>query len=101
MPSFRTVRFHGQKSERDRLKNTFRNDENQEPFDLLITTYETFVAEDSWFKTRRWTYVVLDEGHKIKNSESNMAHKVQGLGGLFRLSALLTQFRNSKLNPSP
>lgn len=45
-----------------------------------------FVAEDSWFKTRRWTYCVLDEGHRIKNSETNLAHKVQGVGALYRLS---------------
>jgi SWI/SNF-related matrix-associated actin-dependent regulator of chromatin subfamily A member 5 len=45
-----------------------------------------FVAEDSWFKTRRWTYCVLDEGHRIKNSETNLSHRVQGIGAMYRLS---------------
>jgi SWI/SNF-related matrix-associated actin-dependent regulator of chromatin subfamily A member 5 len=45
-----------------------------------------FVAEDGWFKTRRWTYCVLDEGHKIKNSETNVSHQVQGIGAMYRLS---------------
>ena len=56
-----------------------------ETFDICVTTYEAYVAEDTWFKSRRWTYCVLDEGHKIKNSETNIAHKVQGIGSLFRL----------------
>jgi SWI/SNF-related matrix-associated actin-dependent regulator of chromatin subfamily A member 5 len=53
--------------------------------DILITTYESYVAEEAWFKSRRWSYCVLDEGHKIKNSETNIAHKLQGIGSLFRL----------------
>ena len=54
-------------------------------FDICVTTYEGYVAEDSWFKSRRWTYIVLDEGHKIKNSETNIAGKLQGIGALHRL----------------
>ena len=63
-------------------------DENDTEFkyDLCITTYEAYVAEDTWFKSRRWTYCVLDEGHRIKNSETLLARKVQGIGSLFRLS---------------
>lgn len=52
----------------------------------LIVISLAFVCEDGWFKSRRWTYCVLDEGHKIKNSETNLAHRVQGIGALYRLS---------------
>lgn len=45
-----------------------------------------FVAEDGWFKNRRWTYCVLDEGHRIKNSETNLSNRVQGIGARYRLS---------------
>lgn len=79
----RVIRFHGTGNERDRFKNTFRSDRN---FDIVLTTYDTYAVEDGWFKTHRWTYCVLDEGHKIKNSETNLANKVQGLGSLYRLS---------------
>jgi len=53
---------------------------------VLVTTYEAFVAEDSWLKKRRWTYCVLDEGHKIKNAETNLSGKLQGVGAMHRLS---------------
>ena len=58
----------------------------------MITTYESYIAEDAWFKNRRWMYCVLDEGHKIKNSEINLSRKVQGIGSLFRLSSLFQFF---------
>ena len=43
VPSFRTLRFHGTKSERERLKNEIRLGNVQ--FDLLITTYDGEFAE--------------------------------------------------------
>ncbi|KAG6853121.1 hypothetical protein C0991_006731 [Blastosporella zonata] len=82
LPSMRVIRFHGPSNERERLKHSLRNNHN---FDIMITTYETYVSDDQWFKSNRWTYCVLDEGHKIKNSETLLSHKVQGLGSLHRL----------------
>ncbi|KIM89720.1 hypothetical protein PILCRDRAFT_812522 [Piloderma croceum F 1598] len=93
VPSFRTLRFHGQQSERERLKNEIRLGNIQ--FDICITTYEAFVAEDGWFKTRRWTYCVLDEGHKIKNADTNLAHRVQGIGAMYRLILTGTPVQNN------
>ena len=58
----------------------------------MLTTYDAYSVEDTWFKSHRWTYCVLDEGHKIKNSETSLAHKVQGIGSLYRLSAWLLTF---------
>ncbi|KAI0685348.1 P-loop containing nucleoside triphosphate hydrolase protein [Cytidiella melzeri] len=93
LPSFRSFRFHAHESERARLKQSVRNGEAE--FDICVTTYEGFSAEDSWLKSRRWTYVVLDEGHKVKNSETQIAHKVQGIGSLYRLILTGTPVQNN------
>lgn len=69
-------------AQRTRLKDRLKDDN----FDILVTTYECYVSEHTWFKSRRWTYCVLDEGHKIKNSETNTAHLLQGISSLYRLS---------------
>lgn len=82
VPSFRTIRFHGQASERVRLKNSIRDGES---FDICVTTYDAFVVEHGWFKSKRWHYCVLDEGHKIKNPETAIASKLQGIGASRRL----------------
>lgn len=84
----RVLRFHGQQSERDRLKSAIRLGEIK--FDLCVTTYEAYSAEDSWFKTRRWTYCVLDEGHRVKNADTHISGKLQGIGSLYRLSTFFT-----------
>lgn len=85
-PSFKVLRFHAQGSERARLKSILRGSDALSGYDVCVTTYDIYSSEESWFKSRRWTYVVLDEGHKIKNSDTQIASKVQGLGALYRLS---------------
>lgn len=71
-------------TERARIKEEVRS--GKLTFDICVTTYESYVAEDTWFKSKQWTYIVLDEGHRIKNSDTNVAHKLQGVGSLYKLS---------------
>ncbi|KAI0337438.1 hypothetical protein BDW22DRAFT_1423593 [Trametopsis cervina] len=93
LPSFRTLRFHAHELERTRLKLAIRDGEVA--FDICVTTYEGYSMEDSWFKSRRWTYIVLDEGHRIKNSETQIAHKLHGIGSLYRLVLTGTPVQNN------
>ncbi len=54
--------------------------------DLIVTTYEGYLAEQGWFKKAfLWSYVILDEGHKIKNDLSLVSKALQGLGAEYRL----------------
>lgn len=54
--------------------------------DLIITTYETYAAEHKWFKSAFvWRYVVLDEGHRIKNNVTNISSSLQSLRAEYRL----------------
>lgn len=93
VPGFKVVRFHGPKTERDRFKVELRN--HKSSVDILVTTYETFVSEQSWFRTIFvWRYVVLDEGHKIKNDQSNVSSALQGLSAEYRLLLTGTPIQN-------
>ena len=68
-------------------------DESELPatVDVVVTTYDTFQVEQGWFKRAFvWRYVILDEGHKIKNDQSQISLALQGLHAEFRL--ILTGF---------
>jgi SWI/SNF-related matrix-associated actin-dependent regulator of chromatin subfamily A member 5 len=46
--------------------DTDSEDEEDIGVDLVVTTYDCYKAEASWFKTAFvWRYVVLDEGHTV------------------------------------
>ena len=64
--------------------------------DIVVTTYEGFAAEQGWFKKAFvWSYVILDEGHKIKNDISQISRSLQGLGAEFRLILTGTPLQNN------
>lgn len=64
--------------------------------DIVVTTYESYLAEQSWFKRAFvWRYAVLDEGHKIKNDMSLVAKGLQGLQAEYRLILTGTPLQNN------
>ncbi|KAI5363340.1 Putative helicase, Zinc finger, FYVE/PHD-type, Zinc finger, RING/FYVE/PHD-type [Septoria linicola] len=104
VPGLNVVRFHGPKTERERImKESVRrktasdgNDKSTDRIDLFITTYETFCAEAGWFKRAFvWRYCVLDEGHKIKNDKSDIASALQSLRAEYRLLLTGTPLQNN------
>ncbi|KAL8930935.1 MAG: hypothetical protein Q9208_000036 [Pyrenodesmia sp. 3 TL-2023] len=68
---------------------------NEIGVDLVVTTYESFNAEQAWFKNAFiWKYCILDEGHKIKNEGSQIARALQALGAEYRLILTGTPLQN-------
>lgn len=120
-PNLNVIRFHGPKEERERLKlyvlgrtdrygnatssaKSRKHNGGQDaasttethPVDLVVTTYETFTSEQSFFKRAYvWRYCVLDEGHKIKNDKSNVSTALQGLLAEHRLLLTGTPLQNN------
>ncbi|KAL8939922.1 MAG: hypothetical protein Q9211_002526 [Gyalolechia sp. 1 TL-2023] len=72
--------------------------ENEVGVDLVVTTYECFQAEQAWFKkVFIWNYLILDEGHKIKNEKSQISKALQALGAEYRLILTGTPLHNNML----
>lgn len=107
VPGLNVIRFHGPKGERERFKqeclekksrydNPNKPTEDSDRVDLIVTTYETFTAEQNWFKRIFvWRYCVLDEGHKIKNEKSDISTALHSLSAEFRLLLTGTPLQNN------
>lgn len=124
-PGITVLKFHGPSEQRSRLKkialgferpivmdvsNSFASNEynhdtivvadkpkdSRRGVDVVITTYETFISESTWFKRcLPVDCLILDEGHKIKNAESNVAKALQGLKANCRLVLTGTPIQNN------
>ncbi|KAL6719221.1 hypothetical protein ACLMJK_003458 [Lecanora helva] len=78
------------------LDSDLENGSEDQGVDLIVTTYEGYLAEQGWFKKAFvWSYVVLDEGHKIKNDLSLISKALQGLGAEYRLILTGTPLQNN------
>ncbi|VDB91569.1 unnamed protein product [Peniophora sp. CBMAI 1063] len=92
VPSFRAVRCHGSASERAETKHKITQTPSK--VDICVTTYEAYRADHQWFKRQRWNIFVLDEGHRIRHSNTEINHTIQGQGSLYRLILTGTPVHN-------
>lgn len=78
------------------LVSDSEEEEEEVGVDLIVTTYECYLSEQGWFKRAFvWRYVVLDEGHKVKNDMSLISKALQGLQAEYRLILTGTPLQNN------
>ncbi|OLQ16259.1 SNF2 family N-terminal domain protein [Cryptosporidium hominis] len=82
----RIILFHGKgESERRTMFDQLREVEKVSTELLVITTYETLRRNLQTLRQISWFYVILDEGHKIRNPDSGITLAVKSLGTCNRL----------------
>jgi SWI/SNF-related matrix-associated actin-dependent regulator of chromatin subfamily A member 5 len=79
-PSLKILRFHSSSTEeRDSQRNILQQD--AQSFDVVVTTYEMAKNPQlrSLWSRQYFNYLVLDEGHKIKDANTLIAQAVRGI----------------------
>eukprot|EP00752_Nemacystus_decipiens_P010606 g9444.t1 len=89
-PNLRTVRFHGSKEERNRIKEEEVKDPAE--FDVVLSSYEALCAEGVFFKKRfLWRLVIVDQGHRLfvvkkgDKSQSQLSQKLKQVNTICRV----------------
>lgn len=74
-PKLPVIVFHGNRDDRKLLKENINkkydvNGKKVSP--IVITNYSQILLEENFFVSTAWKHLILDEGHKIKNSASKL-----------------------------
>ena len=79
-PSLSKLVFHGDKFKREDIVHEFDQNGNQNGnCDVILTTYEMIHAETLFLKSIVWDYMIVDEGHRLKNRASILYEKLSSL----------------------
>ena len=62
-PDIRKIIYKGKKNERPLLAQHLKNDK----FHVVLTTYEYILNDKSTLSKVPWQYIIVDEGHRMKN----------------------------------
>jgi len=64
-------------------------------FNILLTTYETFVADSEYLSKLPFLSVVVDEGHRLKSQQSKLLAELRKIKTRHRLLLSGTPLQNS------
>eukprot|EP01024_Parvocaulis_polyphysoides_P020210 TRINITY_DN19362_c0_g4_i2.p1 TRINITY_DN19362_c0_g4~~TRINITY_DN19362_c0_g4_i2.p1 ORF type:complete len:851 (+),score=164.48 TRINITY_DN19362_c0_g4_i2:299-2554(+) len=98
-PEQPTVIYHGAKDERESIRRQYSIGSRQrgnvgDQFPLFITSFEMIRMDRKCFQSLNFKYVVVDEGHKLKNHQSQLTQEMLQLNIDNRLILTGTPLQN-------
>ncbi|OQE41053.1 hypothetical protein PENCOP_c005G01070 [Penicillium coprophilum] len=96
-PGIKTVLYHGSKSERAAMRNKFMKMKNQGDMDfpVVCTSYEICMNDRKFLAQYQWRYIVVDEGHRLKNMNCKLIKELLTYNSANRLLITGTPLQNN------
>lgn len=66
-PSMESVIYHGSKDKRKEILGSYFRGKQEKHFPVMITSYEIVIRDIKELKKIQWKFVIIDEGHRLKN----------------------------------
>jgi len=99
-PKVPVMLYHGSREERQELRGhlgeTWTADESPLPMHhVLVTSYEIAINDRSVLSNIRWKFLVVDEGHRLKNMECRLIKELKQYKTEHRLLLTGTPLQNN------
>ena len=87
------VLYHGSKQHRDELRRKHLCNPSQGP--IFVTSFEVILRDRKFFKSVTWRYLIVDEGHRLKNKDTKLIRELKQLSTENRLLLTGTPLQNN------
>ncbi|KAK6525682.1 hypothetical protein TWF281_010734 [Arthrobotrys megalospora] len=98
-PDIPVVLYHGNPQEREQLRNTrlrAKDHRNVGPkFPIVCTSYEIIMNDRKYLAAYDWKYIVVDEGHRLKNFNCRLVKELEKYPSANRLLLTGTPLQNN------
>ncbi|KAI9298453.1 hypothetical protein K502DRAFT_322776 [Neoconidiobolus thromboides FSU 785] len=93
-PKIECLMFYGTKDERNIIKKKYFLG-NKAKKQVILTSYEVAMKDRSFLQRFAWKYLVVDEGHRLKNFECKLSLELKKIGAANRLLLTGTPLHNN------
>ncbi|KAI4927182.1 uncharacterized protein J4E92_006347 [Alternaria infectoria] len=94
-PSMPVMLYHGDKKERERLRKTRLRNPGTADFPIMVTSYEICMNDRKYLTSFGWQFIIIDEGHRIKNLDCRLIRELQQFQSANRLLITGTPLQNN------
>ena len=94
-PDIPVVLYHGSKQEREGIRRKRLRSPGSQDFPVICTSYEICMNDRKHLAHFGWKYVIIDEGHRIKNLDCRLIRELQSYQSANRLLITGTPLQNN------
>ncbi|KAF2261279.1 SNF2 family helicase/ATPase-like protein PasG [Lojkania enalia] len=94
-PSIPVLLYHGDKNERANLRRTKLKNPGTDQFPIVVTSYEICMNDRKYLTGFGWQFIIIDEGHRIKNLDCRLIRELQSYQSANRLLITGTPLQNN------
>lgn len=94
-PSMPVMLYHGDKKEREKLRKTRLKNPGTDQFPIMVTSYEICMNDRKYLTSFGWQFIIIDEGHRIKNLDCRLIRELQQFQSANRLLITGTPLQNN------
>ena len=94
-PSIPVVLYHGDKNERARIRRSHLKSPGTAQFPVVVTSYEICMNDRKFLTGFGWQFIIIDEGHRIKNLDCRLIRELQQYQSANRLLITGTPLQNN------
>ncbi|KAI5779282.1 SWI/SNF chromatin remodeling complex component [Geopyxis carbonaria] len=93
-PEMNSVLYHGTPEQRADIRNTRLNKLGPD-FPIVCTSYDIIMRDRKYLQKFKWKYIIIDEGHRIKNLECKLIKELKSYDSANRLLLTGTPLQNN------
>jgi ATP-dependent DNA helicase len=94
-PDIPVVLYHGSKQEREEIRRKRLRNPGSADFPVICTSYEICMNDRKFLAHYGWKYIIIDEGHRIKNLNCRLVRELQSYSSANRLLITGTPLQNN------
>jgi ATP-dependent DNA helicase len=94
-PTVPVVLYHGSKQDREQLRKRHFKNPGTKDFPVIITSYEICMNDRNFLNKYQWGFLIIDEGHRLKNLDCKLIRELQTYSSANRLLITGTPLQNN------